>query len=422
MAKQASETTAKAGDILTYSIGITVTGNSANNVVVTDVLPSGLTFVAFGIVPAGSVTIANPPNLKWALPSPLAVGTYQLTYQAQVNSFVAGGAVTNNAQLTYTGSAPVTSSVSVQVLGLYTVSINVYNSAGEVVKTLSVKEYSSPINSESLQASNTITTLQGPGSEIEIYYDGTLLGIWDGSTNNGNPATNGTYQIKVDSVSSTGTVTSVSQQATVNRQLSNITATIYNSAGEVVRTLYNVVDDAIGTQMTNVNLSANVFNPGVGTNGNGTNLKILITTSGTPVTLTWDGTNNSATNVTPGTYTIELHWDNGEGQTTNITRSVVVMGGGASGTVIAEPNVLEPSQTMTTTFNGAGITNASTLNIKIYTIAGQLVTTTTGGAGTASAAWDATGIASGIYIASVQVLDANGGVIKQQLLKILVLH
>jgi uncharacterized repeat protein (TIGR01451 family) len=102
MAKQVSETTAKSGDTLTYSIGITVTGNTANNVVVTDVLPSGLTFGAFGTMPAGAVTTgSNPPNLKWTLPSPLAVGAYQVTYTAQVNSFVPAGTLTNNAQLTY---------------------------------------------------------------------------------------------------------------------------------------------------------------------------------------------------------------------------------------------------------------------------------------------------------------------------------
>ena len=36
MAKHASETTAQAGTTFTYSIGITVTGNSVNNLVVTD--------------------------------------------------------------------------------------------------------------------------------------------------------------------------------------------------------------------------------------------------------------------------------------------------------------------------------------------------------------------------------------------------
>jgi uncharacterized repeat protein (TIGR01451 family) len=301
MAKNVAESTAKAGDTLTYSIGITVTGNVANNVVVTDTLPTGLTFVSFGNVPAGTVTIASQQNLKWTLPSPLAIGIYHLTYQAQVDSLVSGGVVTNNAQLTSTSSATINSSVPVQIEGQYTVSVNVYNSAGEVVKTIPVKSYSVPINGITLSTSNLITTLQGPGSTIEIFYNGTLIGTWDGSNNSGNPVTNGNYVIKVDSTSSTGSVTTVAQDATVNRQLSNITATIYNSAGEIVRTLYNVVSDGNNSQMSNVNLSSTVIQPG-STSATASNLQIIVVNSGSPVTLTWDGTNNTGTVVTPGTY------------------------------------------------------------------------------------------------------------------------
>jgi len=307
--------------------------------------------------------------------------------------------------------------------GPYTVSVDVYNSAGEVVKTIPIQSFSQPINNITLSTSNLITTLQGLGSTIQIYYNGNLIGTWDGSNNSGKPVSNGTYVIKVDSVSLVGGVTSVSQQATVNRQLSNITATIYNSSGEVVRTLYNLVGDGNNSQMMNVNLSSNVITPGSVINGSKADLQIIIVTTGNPVTLTWDGTNNLATVVTPGTYSIQLHWDDGQGQIADISRSVLVIsGGGVSGTVLAEPNVLEPAQTMTTTFNGTGIMNAWVLNVKIYTIAGQIVALISGTQGTATASWTATGIASGLYLASVEVSDLNGGVMKHQTLKLLVMH
>jgi flagellar hook assembly protein FlgD len=175
--------------------------------------------------------------------------------------------------------------------------------------------------------------------------------------------------------------------------------------------------------MTNVNLSSKVIQPG-STVATAANLQIIVLNSGNPVTLMWDGTNNLGTVVTPGTYSIQLNWDNGQGSTTDISRTVLVTGGGGgvSGVVVAEPNVLEPSQTLTTTFNGMGITNASTVNVKIYTIAGQLVASIQGISGTQTAQWTATNIASGIYFAAVEVLDANGGVIEHQTLKLLVLH
>lgn len=423
MGKNVSNTSVNAGALLNYSIGITVTGANVNNVVVTDILPVDITFVSYGSAPAGTTENTSPPPLKWTLPSPLAPGVYQLNYQTQVNGFVSGETITNNAQLTYAGSTtPLTSSVNVQITGLFTVNINIYNSAGEVVKTIKVKQYSQPISSITLSQSNLITELQGPNSTILIYYDGVLISTWDGSDNSGNPVTNGTYTIKVDSVSPLGAVTSVSQQAIVDRHITDITANIYNSSGELIRTLLYTVGEGTNAQMTNVNLSANVMNLGSTNSGAATLLQILVNTSGTPVTLTWDGTNNTGTNVTPGTYTIQIHWDNGEGQTTDITRSVVVVSGGANGTVLAEPNVLESGSTLTTTFNGSGITNAWMLNVKIYTIAGELVRFIPGMPGNTSTQWTATGMASGIYIAAVQVQNANGGVIENQLLKILVLH
>jgi uncharacterized repeat protein (TIGR01451 family) len=423
MAKNVSETTAKLGDTLTYSIGITVAGLSANNLIVTDILTTGLTFVAYGSAPAGTATSPTAPNLKWSLPSPLAVGSYQLTYQAQVNPSAPGAAVTNHAQLTYSGGPTIISSVPVQLSGVYTVNVNIYNSAGEVVKTLPVRDILGPIDAINLQPGNQITTLQGPGSTIQIYFDGTLIGTWDGSNNSGKPVTNGTYKIMVASVSNAGVETNVSLSVTVNRQLSNVTVNIYNSAGELVKMLYSSVSNPFNAQMTNVILSSNVIRPGPGDSGSPGSLTITVGTSGTPVTLTWDGTNNSSTIVTPGSYTIQVHWDNGQNDTGDISRTVLVAPtGGLYGTVVAEPNVLEPRATLTTTFNGTGVTNAWTLNVRIYTIAGQLVESIHGVSGTATAQWTASGIASGIYIAAVEVQNANGGVIERQTLRLLVLH
>jgi len=249
-----------------------------------------------------------------------------------------------------------------------------------------------------------------------------LISTWDGSDNSGNPVTNGTYEIKVDSVSPLGVVTSVDQQAIVDRHIATITANVYNSSGELVRTLYYTTGQGTNAQMTNVSLSANVMHLGSTSNSGTPLLQIFVNTSGTPVTLSWDGTNNTGTDVTSGTYSVQLHWDDGNGQTTDITRSVVVMTGGVSGTVIAEPNVLEPDSTLTTTFNGSGIANAWMLNAKVYTIAGELVRSIPGTPGNASTQWTATGMASGVYIAAVEVRDASGGILEHQLLKILVLH
>jgi uncharacterized repeat protein (TIGR01451 family) len=424
--KKVSESTANPGNTLTYNIDLSVSNAPATAVFVQDVLPANMTFTDFQTPTPGVAVTTNQTGalLSWSFSNPLPVGNYVLPYQASISSQAPSGTpLVNQSWVTIAGGSPVSASCPVTVIGLYSVQVNIYNSAGEVVKTILVQNVSQPIDNLTLSTSNPITTLQGPGSTILIYYNGALIGTWDGSNNSGNPVTNGTYQIKVSSTSTAGVVTSVSQQAVVNRQLSNITATIFNSSGELVRTLYNVVSDSFNSQMTNVNLSSSVISPGSGTNGNSGGLTIVVVTSGTPVTLTWDGTNNSSTMVTPGSYTILINWDNGQGSTTDISRTVMVIpSSGSTGVAIARPNVLEPSQTMTTTFDGSGVANAYAVNAKVYTIAGQLISPIQGAPGTALAYWNASGMASGIYFAVVDVLDANGGNIDHQIFKILVLH
>jgi flagellar hook assembly protein FlgD len=175
--------------------------------------------------------------------------------------------------------------------------------------------------------------------------------------------------------------------------------------------------------MMSVNLNTIVLSRIGGTTALATNLQIYVTTSGAPITLTWDGTNNSGTDVTPGTYEIQLHWDNGQGATSDISRSVIVVGGGGSGLVVAHPNVLQANLGNTTaTFDGTGITNASTLNVNIYTITGELVSALRGPSGPATVTWNASGMASGLYVAAAEVQNASGGVIGRQTTKVLVLH
>jgi len=428
MGKQVSESQAHSGDILDYSIAVTVTGNSISGLVVTDTLPANVTFTAFNPSnPFPGTYTASTGLLQWNIPSPLGVGVYTLRYQTTVNNFVpANSVVMNRAQVTGPTIAPINSSAPVTVIGIFTVKVNVYNSAGEVVKTILVQVFTQPINSITLSTSNLITTLSGPGSIIDIFYDGYLIGTWNGTNNLGQPVSNGSYSIQVDNMGQTGVVTSVNQTAVVNRSLANITANIYNEAGELIRTLYNVVSDPVGANMTNVTLNSNVFRPSLTVPNSSTNTglaTIFIETSATPVTLTWDGTNNNSSLVTPGVYTIEVHWNNGSGQTSDISREIIVMPNtSVNGIAVARPNVLNATNGMTATFDATGIQNAYSIKVKIYTIAGQLIQTVTSPQGSPVVPWNATGMASGIYIAVLEVDNSNGGVISRQRLKVLLIH
>jgi flagellar hook assembly protein FlgD len=236
---------------------------------------------------------------------------------------------------------------------------------------------------------------------------------------------NGQYTVQIDNVAQSGVVTSVSQTAIVNRSLANVTANVYNGAGELVRTLYYMLSNPVGSNMTNVSLSSDVFKPNLSSsnsNGIATTETIYVQNStGTAVTLTWDGTNNSGSVVTPGQYSSEVHWNNGNGSTEDITREILVEpNAGVNGIVVAKPNILNPTNGMATIIDASGVSNAASVKVKVYTISGELVANLL--PGTIKANWSASGFASGIYIANVEIDNAGGGIMNEQRLKILVLH
>jgi flagellar hook assembly protein FlgD len=429
MGKQVSENQVHSGDVLTYSIGVTVAGNTLTGGVVTDTLPAHMNFVSFGTVPAGvsALFISSTNQLQWTLASPLSPGVYTMTYQTKIADFApANVPLTNFAQLNYSGAAPLTSSVPVTAIGNFTVKVNVYNSAGEVVKSIKVEAFTEPISNITLSTTNTITTLSGPGSTIDILYDGVVIGTWDGTNNSGSPVANGEYQVKIDNVDSSGTVTSVSQAAMVNRSLSTVEVDIFNEAGEVVRKLYSVAANATNSSMTNVSLSTTVIKPSLSaptsvSSGSINYVKIMVEDSASPVTLIWDGSSDSGSLVSPGEYQVQVHWTDGHGGTSDVTRTIMVLPGtGASGIAVVRPNVLNPAKGMVTTFDASGVSGANSLKIKIYTTTGELVRTIT--SASAQVPWDATGMASGIYIANIEIDNASGGMINRQFLKVLVMH
>lgn len=118
IAKSVSETVANVNDVITFTLGLNVTYGSVANVAVTDVLPAQLNLVGFGSTPPGGVTSwnASTKTLSWDF-SALPVGTYTITYQAQVtNAADSGSAIINQAQLAYSGLvSPKTASVTVTV-------------------------------------------------------------------------------------------------------------------------------------------------------------------------------------------------------------------------------------------------------------------------------------------------------------------
>ncbi len=398
---------------MTYTLMLNVSNNTATGLVVQDALPANCSFVTFGASPANTSASLNVTGgvtvMNWALPT-LAPGNYLLTYIVSINNFTQAGPITNCAVWTYPGTAPQTACAILQVTGNYTVKVGVYNEAGELVKELLVTQYSQPLVDLLLQNGNLISGLNDPVSIYDLNHE---IGAWNGTDQNGNPVPNGDYYVKVDNIDSFGVDKSVVLNVVVSRSLEKVTIDIYNEAGEIVQTLYSVVEDPQGTVITGVKLSSTVLEPGSPTDGT------LVIATNNGVTTVWDGHGSGGTVVPNGKYFIEVHSTDGKGGETVIITSVVVVNGvkQAAPRVWAYPNPVTGG-TRLVTFQGsaAGVK----LTVKIYDVAGKLVTELNGAGGTSQATWNAAGIASGLYIAKTEQRDANGYLVARQTLKILV--
>lgn len=193
-----SETNAQPGDTLTYTINVTVTGGSASNLVITDPLASSVSFVGFTSSPGGTTTGYNSGTgqLTWTLPTPLAPGTYQITYQVKVNGNFASGTISNTASATDPSlSSPVTSTVNVNVtsqLHLWPNPFNPNYAVGGVLKA-------------SVVPPNTAWTIYSVSGEL-VWNLTSITGgemDWNGVNNKGSLASPGIYYYVIKNGSTT---------------------------------------------------------------------------------------------------------------------------------------------------------------------------------------------------------------------------
>lgn len=413
---------------------MSVPDSAASGVTITDTVPAGLQYIGaspFTNPPGpGSFTALGLPTpgptpgmgtlLVWTFPGPIPQGNYTLNYTASVQNFTPAGTVfLNQAGLTYPQiTAPQIASAASTVVGNYIVKINVYNEAGEIVKTILSQRYSQPVLNITLQSSSTLVSIN---DVINIVYQGMVIGTWNGTNNEGQEVANGGYYIKVDNTDQNGSVSSVTQVATVARHLANIAVEIYNSAGEIVRHLDQFTSDAV-TLETSVNVSNPIFSPSYQAGPNATTTISL--SDGT--SLVWDGKGDNGQIVTNGKYFIVVTSNNGQGGDAVVTKEVSVLRNGLNivpGGILIYPNP-ESGRVNGSQINFAAPSTPSlTLKVNIYTIAGELVQRVEGQPGTSQLTWNFSGmgLASGLYLADIEIYDPTGAM-QRQVSKIVILH
>jgi flagellar hook assembly protein FlgD len=173
--------------------------------------------------------------------------------------------------------------------------------------------------------------------------------------------------------------------------------------------------------MTDLVLSMDVFNPMTTSVVTDQLQLVIMTVNSSPTTLIWDGRNDNGAVVTSGKYFVEAHLVEGNGGSQTITKTVTVQETGTPGGLVkVEPNLLSGTE-KTAVFLSPGRGDV-TIQVRIYDLSGQLVKVLLGRPGSGTTAWDATGVASGMYLAEAEVVDNAGRQLGRQILKLVVIH
>lgn len=418
---------------MTYSLSYSNLGTGpVFNVTLTDHLPptAAESYVA-GSASNGGAYDSGTNQLTWSLPVIPAGTTATLTYQTQLGIFSAQyNPVVNQADLAYPGGQ-VSASASLTVTGDYRVHVDVYNSAGELVKNLTQFDSSFAVSGFTVVGG----VLQTPQDVASLVYDGTALATWDGTNQSGQKVGNGTYYVKVESTDPFGVTTTVTQDVAVDLSRSSLSLRVFNGAGEVVKSLdTDQIESLIGgTALTaadyavgNAKISSTVLSPSYNQPGAlGASVTIILGSGGS---FSWDGQSDDGTLLSPGNYFLELKsvLPNSASQETTWTLVVLPASGSVSGTSRLWPNPVNLDQTQTAVFKlNVSSPMVDNVEIRLYTLAGELlpIRLTNDEGMVSQVTWHLAGvnIASGMYIAVAELKQGNR-VIGRQILRIAILR
>ncbi|CAM4041100.1 cell surface protein [Bacillus wiedmannii] len=118
MAKAVDKNYADIGDTLTYTVAFTGTGNTnANNVIFTDIIPTGTTFVLNSLTIDGTTQVGANPTNGVNIGSITTGSTKNVSFQVVVNTIPASNVVSNGSSASYQytvnpSQSPVTKNIS----------------------------------------------------------------------------------------------------------------------------------------------------------------------------------------------------------------------------------------------------------------------------------------------------------------------
>jgi len=403
----------------------------------TDNLPSTtmMTYVTGSAEASGGTYNSSTNTITWVIPSIAPGAAVSKTYQIQATFFPAAGTsnvLMNHACVAIGAGLPVCDSVGVTVAGDYLIHIAVYNSAGELIKTLATFNAGSPINSFTINNGDITTDSQ----TAQIIYNNISIGTWDATNPLGSKVSNGAYMIKIDSTDPFGVTTTATKTVLVGITNSTLDVAVYNEAGEVVKQfspaeILTMMGGSSATLLPSdfnvglVKISSSVISPTYGTSTASNSMMTI--TLGSGRSFTWDGRGDNGNILSSGVYFLEVKTNGPDAGSEQTVMPIRIINNGQNGIagVVMAPNPINLNKNTQATFLiNIGASQVDNVKVKIYTLAGELRQTLMSLPGYSSQViWDLGGgdIASGTYIAVIE-MNYNGGVIGRKVLKVVVVH
>jgi hypothetical protein len=438
LVKRASANVVKPLDVITYSLVYSnPSASTAFGVTMTDNLPSTtmMTYVTGSAEASGGTYNSSTNTITWVIPSIAPGAAVSKTYQIQATFFPAAGTsnvLMNHACVAIGAGLPVCDSVGVTVAGDYLIHIAVYNSAGELIKTLATFNAGSPINSFTINNGDITTDSQ----TAQIIYNNISIGTWDATNPLGSKVSNGAYMIKIDSTDPFGVTTTATKTVLVGITNSTLDVAVYNEAGEVVKQfspaeILTMMGGSSATLLPSdfnvglVKISSSVISPTYGTSTASNSMMTI--TLGSGRSFTWDGRGDNGNILSSGVYFLEVKTNGPDAGSEQTVMPIRIINNGQNGIagVVMAPNPINLNKNTQATFLiNIGASQVDNVKVKIYTLAGELRQTLMSLPGYSSQViWDLGGgdIASGTYIAVIE-MNYNGGVIGRKVLKVVVVH
>lgn len=264
--KSASQTNATLGDQLAYTLVVTNSGNIGAQVTVTDTIPAGLTFVPNSVTVNGTARPGTSPLTGITLGSLLTGATATVVFRATLNTLPSPPTLENQGTATYTYQLPSGRNLSgssqsnivripasapnisisktvntpdATVGDILTYTVIATNAGISAVQNLVISD--TPSGSEFVPGSVTINgTTAGSASPVSGIAVGTL---------NSSSSVTVTYQARVTSVPSTGSVTNRAGAAFTSGSFNGVSTSITVST-PVFQPVIQVVKSASTTNLT----------------------------------------------------------------------------------------------------------------------------------------------------------------------------